>query len=277
MIDLNALDRVNETYGITNRMVLMNKFIEDIITFNDNFIFKGATVLSDKIALTTNRILGRKSLDINIDCVEQLSQEEIIDIIQQACDLNEYILKVKRDLSETKSLRLKIYYKDNLEKEIFSLDISRKDFVDYELCKTINNKEFKSYPIERVFVDKLSIVSSGKIFRRIKDLYDLSVLLKNYPVNCQKILNSFKRYDRVLGNFNELFTSPEELLHAYEKYNSIFDKPDFKSVYYPVVVFGQPLVHKVDEDLVWNIKRQEWCTTGNPYENIKKYFTSNFE
>lgn len=261
MIDENILDKINGQYKITNRMVLMNKFIEVLNVYTDNFIFKGAVVLTEKIRLDGLVELGRKSLDLDIDCIEDLNQDEIVSIINLACNDLHYKSEVKRNLGENKSLGIVIYNQDNIK--LFSIDVGKKEFTDYTICKTINSTKFKAYTIERVIVDKLSVISTNKVCRRIKDLYDLSIIILNYKVYNQQIINSFNKYKRCLGDFNWFYNEQEKLEHAYRKYDGIFNKPTFKEVYYPVLIFVNGFDRDKDKDLVWCREQQEWLLNNS--------------
>lgn len=256
---IDELDQLTKK-GITYRMELMNQFIDSILIFNNNIIFKGAVALTNRIKLDKGIILGRKSLDIDADCIEDLTQEEIVSIIQKACDINNYKLIVKRDLGDNKSLGLNILNTD--DKQLFAIDIGKKLINNYEECYTISsNTKYKGYSIERVIIDKLSVVSSRKVYRRIKDLYDLYIILNYYEISLEGTINGFKVYNRLLGYFEEL-GNYSELEHAYIKYDAIYSKKDFGEIYKTIQLFITPILNYLkdekSENLIWNPARLEW-------------------
>ena len=81
-------------------------------------------------------------------------------------------------------------------------------------------------------VDKLSVISSKKIYRRAQDLVDLyNLILTTEDIKLQEIFQISKDSNKEIGNFEEFLNELDKVEHAYSKLRGIFNKKDFKEVY----------------------------------------------
>ena len=90
-------------------------------------------------------------------------------------------------------------------------------------------------PVQMI-ADKLSAVSSDKVFRRIKDVVDLYCLSKVFEFSKEDVLQRLIDSGRQLGDFNGFLCRRAELEHSYEKFRFTgdVDKPPFEDVYQAV-------------------------------------------
>ena len=95
----------------------------------------------------------------------------------------------------------------------------------------------------QMIADKISVVSSDKVFRRIKDLVDLYYISKVFDVSRSEVLQVLQNSGRELGSFNALLSRVEELEYAYNKFRFTGDinKPPFSEVYAAVKTFLKEL------------------------------------
>lgn len=93
--------------------------------------------------------------------------------------------------------------------------------------------------------DKVCVVSSKKVFRRIKDLIDLYYFSYIFEYNCTDIKKNVKENKKTIGDFYELLNNVDEMKHSYEKFRIIGTsyKPDFDIVYKRVIEYIKPLLH----------------------------------
>ena len=84
--------------------------------------------------------------------------------------------------------------------------------------------------------DKVSVVSSDKIFQRIKDVIDLYYLSKVFSFKKEEVIRAISNSGKKLGDFNGFLYRQEDLRHSYMKFrfNGNIYKPPFDEVYQAV-------------------------------------------
>ncbi len=98
---------------------------------------------------------------------------------------------------------------------------------------------FLGVTASQMIADKVSVISSDKIFRRIKDLVDLYYLSQVFEFDIDDVLQSLKKAGRALDGFNGFLFRRDELKHAYDKFRFTGDvhKPTFDEVYNAAKVY----------------------------------------
>lgn len=84
-----------------------------------------------------------------------------------------------------------------------------------------------------MIADKLSAISSDKVFRRIKDVVDLYYMSKVFDFKKADIIQTLRNSGRSLDNFNGFLRRADDLKHSYDKFRFTGDvnKPPFDEVY----------------------------------------------
>lgn len=84
-----------------------------------------------------------------------------------------------------------------------------------------------------MMADKVAVVSTDKVFRRIKDVVDLYYFSKVFEFDVNDIRQTLRNSERTLEDFNGFLHKTEELQHSYEKFRFAgeMNKPDFDEVY----------------------------------------------
>ncbi|MCD7809380.1 MAG: hypothetical protein LUH02_08555 [Erysipelotrichaceae bacterium] len=77
---------------------------------------------------------------------------------------------------------------------------------------------FRGVTPSQMIADKLFVISTDKIFRRIKDLIDLYYMSNVICFNKDDIMNILVNNKRVLGDFNGFLYRKDDLKHAYDKF-----------------------------------------------------------
>ena len=153
---------------------------------------------------------------------------------------NSLSIKIKRDFSPdgTMSAGFNIIDK-NLEK-VTSIDVEVKYkpvpfiILDYKGISVSVTSPLK------MLVDKLSVISCNKVFRRIKDLLDTYILISQERYQSLDILELTKSSDKSIGDFAALVNRKDEIRHAYDKLKGVNNKPQFEDLYEDILKFIAP-------------------------------------
>ncbi len=92
---------------------------------------------------------------------------------------------------------------------------------------------------KQMLADKISVISSDKVFRRIKDVVDLYYYSQVLKLEREEILQTLEDSGRRMGDFDGFINRTEELKHSYEKFRFLggINKPAFEDVYQSVKAF----------------------------------------
>ena len=103
-------------------------------------------------------------------------------------------------------------------------------------------------PIQMI-ADKVAAISSGKVFRRIKDVVDLYYISKVFPFDRDVVIETLRAGGRSLEDFDGFLHHPEDLRHSYEKFRFTGDvsKPPFEEVYHTVKTYISDVLPKERE------------------------------
>lgn len=93
-----------------------------------------------------------------------------------------------------------------------------------------------------MLVDKIRVISTRKVFRRVKDIVDVYILSSSKGIKLEKIQDILQEYKNDLGNFSAFIERKDDLEHAYEKLKGITNKPSFSEVYTQVKIFLMPFI-----------------------------------
>jgi hypothetical protein len=109
--------------------------------------------------------------------------------------------------------------------------------------------------------DKIVVVSSINIYRRIKDLYDLSVLASLGSLKLSDVRKTLKRKHPDVELANMLIQENYgDLCHAYDRYSGILNKPDIELL----IAFGNSFLHPIYSnhkgELIWEPESARWKT-----------------
>ena len=90
-------------------------------------------------------------------------------------------------------------------------------------------------PIQ-MLADKVAVVSTDKVFRRIKDVVDLYYLSHFYELDEPALVKNLLSTGRTLGDFHGFLYRVPDLQHAYEKFRFLggVEKPAFDEIYMSV-------------------------------------------
>ena len=125
------------------------------------------------------------------------------------------------------------------EEELFLMDMDVNRPIPDTQIYEIEGLRFRGVSPTQMIADKVSAISTEKVFRRIKDVVDLYYLSKVFSFSKADVLQTLESNGRELDCFQGFLRRSEELRHAYDKFRLGGDvpKPPFDEVYYAVKAF----------------------------------------
>lgn len=251
------------SYGAgDNTISLMYRLMGAMSHLGYPVVFKGAMVLNI-IARNLPLQTGRMTEDIDGDWVgTNITNEELFKRLQAALSLlgqpNLYI-KQTRQYGHRKSAGFEVKKRDD-DETLFTLDIgvkSNKYYVKY------SNKgiDFMGSHPNKIYADKVTAISTNKVYRRTKDIYDMYLLSflggAFSTVDIEEVLRSS---GLELGDFTDfLYDNKLEkgIKYAYDKLDGIKNKPDYQVVKTRVETFIQPFIHReTSKKGIWQVDPQ---------------------
>lgn len=97
-----------------------------------------------------------------------------------------------------------------------------------------------------MIADKMSVISTDKVFRRVNDVIDIYYFSKVFDFDKDKIFRVIENSGRSLDHFHGFLHRVEDLRHAYEKFNFVGGvyKPPFNDVYREVKSYLKNMLPK---------------------------------
>ena len=97
-----------------------------------------------------------------------------------------------------------------------------------------------------MIADKVSAVSTDKVFRRVKDVVDLYYISKVFDFDKAEVMQTLRDSGRCLDSFNGFLHRADELRLSYEKFRFAGDvsKPPFEEIYSAVQLYLKDVLPK---------------------------------
>lgn len=237
---------------MTVNLEVLVRFVEELSMLRAPIVFKGAVVLKTAVA---NLGLGtdRSTQDVDGDWVGAPPTMQQLEALVQSAALrvdSSLVVKTKRAYGEGRSAGFVVLGVDG--KQYFSVDISVKQNQFYQGYFTMHGMHFVGASPQKMFADKVAAVSSNRIFRRIKDVYDLYLLSSIAGYTVADTYNVYRVTHRQLEGFNAFKTRINEQRHAYGKLTGVTNKPDYIVVYNRVYHFIEPFIVGCQTNMIWN-------------------------
>ena len=109
----------------------------------------------------------------------------------------------------------------------------------------VNDFEFVGFDLVEVLADKLNVTLSGKLPRRIKDLYDIYFITTNYDFTASDIAyrldTKYNISDRIKEPLGFLLNI-EDCRQAYKRFRGIPGNTDFQTTLDKVIEFITPIL-----------------------------------
>lgn len=231
--------------------------------FGDKLILKGGSALISKI-------IEQRRINLDIHCDKREVWIDFYKNIEEILNNNNlgYVYTIidrrsaRRGLVDSDSLKFKLVDERKGTETFFRIDMNIKSN-SIITCEYSPMLQMTTYDVLTMLADKIAVVASPKVYRRIKDLYDIYVIANLYDLEYKDVWEHLmkKRGTAVL----EHMLTPEnygELKHAYDLYSGIMNKPPFVDVVgtnisflYPIIFMGQDV-----PNMVWRKRVGAWVS-----------------
>lgn len=234
---------------ITAEEKLMYEVMKAIYDSGIPVSFKGSMVLKACLmeAGYTEDTRHTVDIDANWNSDTPPTAEQMEESLQKAIDKNGIDLEVilYRMYGEKCSAGFELRDKTT-EEIIFSMDVDVNRPVPPTKIYEVEGLRFRGVSPAQMIADKVSSVSTDKVFRRIKDVVDLYYISKAFYFNKADIMQTLSNSNRELKNFEGFLRRTEELRHSYEKFRFAGDisKPSFEEVYRTVKLYIKTVLPK---------------------------------
>ena len=243
--------------NITAEEKLMYQVMKAIFESGIPVSFKGSMVLKACLIEAGYDEETRHTVDIDANWNSDTfpTGEQMTNSLQNALEKNNINLDVNiyRMYGDGRSAGFELSDK-NTGEIYFTMDID----VNRPLAPTkiyeVEEFRFRGVSPFQMIADKLSVLSTDKIFRRIKDLVDLYYISKTFDFDKTEILQTLEDSGRTLDTFDGFLHRTEELKHSYDKFRFVggVNKPPFDEIYEEVKSYIREVLPK---QKVKNIKR----------------------
>ena len=176
-------------------------------------------------------------IDANWNSDTPPSAEQMVESLQ--CALNDsgidLSVRLYRMYGEGRSAGFELTDRST-DEILFSIDIDVNRPIPPTKMYEVAGLRFCGVAPKQIIADKVAVVSTDKVFRRVKDVVDLYYLSKVFDFNRDDIIQVLKNSGRRVDNFHGFLYRIDELRHSYEKFRFTggIDKPPFEAVYFAV-------------------------------------------
>ncbi len=200
------------------RKYMMECFLErlSLSDYNNRFILKGGLLVSAYVGVE-----ARATMDIDTTIKEiPLNLSEMQSIISEITKIDVFdnvkleVKKVDEIMEDAEYTGLRFSMEGRLDgaKIPFKLDISTGDAItpkeivfSYKLMFENRRIDLVSYPIETVLAEKLeTIISRTTANTRMRDFYDIHILLQSQEVDADVMVNAFEKTAKQRGSVKRI-------------------------------------------------------------------------
>lgn len=220
-----------------NLEVILYNIIEELSKEDVPIVFKGALALKDLLYMNNPDLeFNRRTTDIVANWCSEYNEDKIIEIIDASVKKvnNNYSVELYRQPGENISMGINILDENKIIVSKIDMDIKNNPF--YIICK-INDTNIKYSNINKMMSDKLLSISGSHVFRRIKDLFDIYLIVLNYQIKREDIDEILKYESKKLGDFSVLFSNKDLIKNGYDKLKNIDNKPNFEIIWNTLIEF----------------------------------------
>ncbi|MDO5137992.1 MAG: nucleotidyl transferase AbiEii/AbiGii toxin family protein [Oscillospiraceae bacterium] len=221
----------------------MYQVMTAICNSNIPISFKGAMVLHAFLyesGIDDQAVRPTRDIDANWLSDVPPTMEEIQKSLQRTLDENDIHLTVKafRDYGNGRSAGFE-FCDPKRNTAIFSMDMDINRPEAGTRIYEVGDFKFRGIIVEQILADKILVISTDKVFRRIKDVIDLYYLSKCFQMEPEKIKEVMRETGRLPSSFDSFLNRKVDLEHAFKKFRfgDNIQKPDFNDVYVTVAKY----------------------------------------
>ena len=211
--------------------------------------FKGAMVLKACLmeAGFPEEIRHTADIDANWYSPSPPSTEQLVESLESALRKNGINLHVDlyRMYDDGRSAGFELIDPDTGE-ILFTMDMDVNRPMQPAQIYEVAGLRFRGVSPDQMLADKISAISTSKVFRRIKDVVDLYYLSQVFELNRDRLHRTLSNSGKTLEDFHGFLYGTTDLRHAYEKFRFTGDvnKPSFDEVYAKVNVYLKDILPK---------------------------------
>ena len=222
--------------NITAEEKLMYEVMKAIYDSGIPVDFKGAMVLKACLmnAGFTEEIRHTADIDANwytdtLPTAEQMEASLSGALQKNHIDLN---VRLYRMYGEGRSAGFELSDPDT-DEILFTMDMDVNRPVQPTQLYDVAGLRFRGISPMQMLADKISAISTDKVFRRIKDVVDLYYLSQVFELDQNTLMQTINNSGKHLESFDGFLHRADDLRHAYEKFRFTGDatKPTFDEVY----------------------------------------------
>lgn len=209
--------------------------------------FKGSMVLKTCLmeAGYSEEIRHTVDIDANWNSDMPPTADQMVESLQKAMSDGGIALNVRlyRMYGEGRSAGFELA--DGKSGEIlFTIDVDVNRPIPPTRMYEVDGVRFLGVAPIAMIADKIAVVSTDKVFRRIKDVVDLYYISGAFPLDCIALDQTLKNSGKALDSFNGFLHRYDELKHSYDKFRFTGDvnKPPFEEVYRSVKAYIRDLL-----------------------------------
>lgn len=235
--------------NLTAEEKLMYEVMKAIFDSGIPISFKGSMVL--KVCLLeagyTEETRHTVDIDANWNSDTPPTSEQMTNSLQRALEKSGIDLDVRiyRMYGEGRSAGFELTEKATGE-ILFSMDIDVNRPISPTRIYEVEGLRFRGVSPSQMIADKLSAISTDKVFRRVKDVVDLYYISKAFDFNETDVMQTLENSGRTLDTFHGFLHRTGDLRHAYEKFRfeGEVNKPPFDEVYRAVKSYIKDVLPK---------------------------------
>lgn len=235
--------------NITAEEKLMYKVMKAIYDSGIPISFKGSMVLKACLIEAGFTEDTRHTVDIDANWNSDVppTAGQMVESLQSAIQKNGIGLNVSiyRMYGEGRSAGFELTNRETGE-ILFSMDIDVNRPIPPTQLYEVEGFRFRGVSPSQMIADKISAISTDKVFRRIKDVVDLYYISKAFDFDKTDVMQTMTNSNKRLENFNAFLRRGDELQHSYEKFRFAggVNKPPFEEVYSAVKLYIKDVLPK---------------------------------
>lgn len=203
------------------------------ISFKGSMVLKACLMEAGYVEDTRHTV----DIDANWNSDTLPTGEQMAESLQNALRNSGIDLDVSifRPYGEGRSAGFELKDKDT-DEVLFSMDIDVNRPIPPTKIYEVEGLRFCGVSSSQMIADKVAVISTDKVFRRVKDVVDLYYISKVFQFDKTDVLQTLKNSGRTLDTFHGFLYRSEDLQHSYEKFRfegGVY-KPPFEEVYFTV-------------------------------------------
>lgn len=233
--------------NLTSEEKLMYKVMKAVYDSGIPISFKGSMVLKACLLDAGYSEDTRHTVDIDANWNSDTppTAEQMVDSLQTAIDNGglDLMIDMYRMYGEKRSAGFEL--KDKATGEIiFTMDVDVNRPIMPTKIYEVDGIRFRGASSAQMIADKVSAISTDKVFRRIKDVVDLYYFSFVFAFDAAEIIQTVKACGKKLDSFDGFLNRIDDLRHSYDKFRFSGDvsKPSFDEVYNTVKAYIKDLL-----------------------------------